>query len=456
MPALLSWVNWLDRASAVITASSQAGALGATRLAEPQLRARWRTAVGVVAPQLDVDFGASREVGIVALAQPDDAGGVNADGEPRGWMAPADRVWHRLDDGAAGLTNLVTSPELFSAAAWTKASSTIAGGLIASPDAGGFADQITWTATTGRVSQTITVPADTTTYRMDVWLRDDNAGSVNIRMRAGSTVRVSGLLVNLATGAVSTASFSNYTPENVTVTDYGNGWWRVGFSMPNVSQPDIRFDIAANTAVSTRVFAWGAQLVPGTMAMGYRGSTATPGINGPGVGSALDTASIAGGWRSGYGMHVYQPASPINARYWRCNLNAASLASVPGFVDLGRAWAGPVWTPARGNLAYGFAESWTDGSLVERNPRSGLEFVDLGPRARMLNFAFSALTESDAAQIRELQRVAGLNRQILFVPFPGDGPDLAAPIIGRLTEVPPITLPRYARYAVTFQLRQSL
>jgi hypothetical protein len=172
--------------------------------------------------------------------------------------------------------------------------------------------------------------------------------------------------------------------------------------------------------------------------------------------SSCSGSRTASPWRTGYGLHLYQPPAPLTARYWRCNLNATSLTSVPGFVDLGRAWAGPAWTPMRGNLAYGLAETWTDGAQVDRNARSGLEFVDVGPRARVLNFAFSALTESDAAQIRELQRVAGLNRQILFVPFPGGGPDLAAPIIGRLTEVPPITLPRYARYAVTFQIRQSL
>jgi hypothetical protein len=175
-----------------------------------------------------------------------------------------------------------------------------------------------------------------------------------------------------------------------------------------------------------------------------------------GAGAVLDTTAIAGGWRTGYGLHVYQPASPLTARYWRCNLNAASLASVPGFVDLGRAWAGPAWTPSRGNLAYGFGETWADGSEVTRNARSGLEFVDIGPRQRVLSFGFPSLTEADAAQIRELQRIAGLNRQILFVPFPGEGPERAAPVIGRLTEVPPITLPRYARYAVAFQIRASL
>jgi hypothetical protein len=276
MPALISWVNWVDRSSAVITGSAQSGALGPTRLADPQLRARWRTNV---TPQLDVDFGASREVGVIALAQPDDAGGVNADGEARSILASTDTVRHRLDVTTAG------------------------------------------------------------------------------------------------------------------------------------------------------------------------------------AGAVLDTTAIAGGWRDGYGLHLYQPSAPLTARYWRCNLAAASLVSRPGssfFIDLGRAWAGPSWTPTRGNLAYGFSETWADGSEVTRNARSGLEFVDLGPRQRVVSFGFPVLTEADAAQIRELQRIAGLNRQVLFVPFPGAGAEKAAPLIGRLTEVQPITLPSFARYAVTFQIRQSL
>jgi hypothetical protein len=276
MPALLSWVNWCDRAGTVITGSTQAGSLGPTRLADPQVRSRWRSAAGVTTPQLDMDFGTSREVGIIALAQPDDAGGVNADGEARGVMASTDTVRHRLDVTTAG------------------------------------------------------------------------------------------------------------------------------------------------------------------------------------AGAVLDTTAIAGGWRAGYGMHVYQPASPLTARYWRCSLDAASLASVPGFVDLGRAWAGPAWQPTRGNLAYGFGEAWADGAEVQRNARSGLEFVDFGPRQRVLTFAFNFLNKADGAQIRELQRIAGLSRQVLFVPFPDGTDEDAAPIIGRLTEVQPITVPSYARCAVAFQIRQSL
>lgn len=276
MVALLSWINWVDRAATVITASTQAGNLGPRRVANPQMRAFWRTEPGTVTPQIDFDFGSTREIGVVALGQPDNAGGINADGEAIGWMASTDTVRHRLDAVTAG------------------------------------------------------------------------------------------------------------------------------------------------------------------------------------AGTLLDTTAIAGGWATGYGLHAYQAASPISARYWRCNLNAASLAVTPGWIDLGRAWAGPAWQPARGNISYGWGQAFTDGSNVDRNPRSGLEFVSQGPRARVLTFGFQSLNSADAERIKELQRIAGIGGQILFVPAPGDALQPTQAIIGRLAEVQPITQPYFSTFAVTFQIRQSL
>jgi hypothetical protein len=276
MPALISWVNWVDRAATIITASSQAGNLAPSRMANPQMRTFWRTDAGVVTPQMDFDFGVAREVGVLALAQPDNAGGINADNEAIGWMQTSDTVRHRLDVTTAG------------------------------------------------------------------------------------------------------------------------------------------------------------------------------------AGALLDTTAVAGGWAPGYGLHLHIPSSPISARYWRSDLNAASLASVPGWIDVGRAWAGPAWSPSRGNISYGFGQSWGDGSLVDRNPRSGLEFISRGPRARVLTFAFQALTAADAAQIKELQRVAGVSGQVLFVPFPDGANRATEAVIGRLTEVQPITQPNFVMHAVAFQIRQSL
>lgn len=271
--ALLSWINWLDRAGVSITASSEAGSLRATRLADGQVRRRWRAAT--TTPQLDVDLGTGREVGVLALAQPDDAGGVDANSEALGRMIGTDTVRHRLDLTTAG------------------------------------------------------------------------------------------------------------------------------------------------------------------------------------AGALLDTGAVAGGWEAGYGLHLRMLSAAVTARYWRCDLSAPSLTSL-GFLDLGRAWIGPAWRPARGNIAYGWGWTDEDGGTVATSPRSGLEFVDRGPRRRVLTFAFRSLTAADArGPMRELQRIAGSTGQVLFSLDPDAG-RTAETIIGRLVQVPPITQPNFVTFEVAFQIRESL
>jgi hypothetical protein len=273
MTALLSWVNWLDRVGegVAIAASSEVATQRASRLAEPQVRRRWRTAPGITSPTLDVDLGAARSIGVLALVQPDDAGSISPNNEALGLMAASDTVRHRLDAVTAG------------------------------------------------------------------------------------------------------------------------------------------------------------------------------------AGALLDTTAIAGAWAAG--VHAYVPASPISARYWRTDLAATSLVTTPGYVDLGRAWAGPAWQPSRGNFSYGWGRVWEDGSVISTNARSGLDFVDVGPQCRALTFGFTALTQADAAQMDELQRVAGIRGQVLFVPFEDRR---IPPVLGRLVQVQPITQPNFATFAVAFQIRQSL
>jgi hypothetical protein len=273
--ALLSWINWLDRAGVGISSSSAAGDLVAGRLATPQLRAFWRTVPGVVTPTLTVDLGATREVGVIALAQPDTAGGVDADGFPRGLMATTDTVRHRLD------------------------------------------------------------------------------------------------------------------------------------------------------------------------------------VLTPGDGALLDTGAIAGGWAARVGMHAHVPAAPINARHWVCDLNAASLAGVPGWIDLGRAWIGPAWVPSL-NFAYGWSRRAADGGTVRQNPRSGLEFPDRAFRQRVLGFAFNLLSAADEQRLAELQDIAGSTRQILFLADPAKPEESRNWALGYLTQVQPITNPYFRRFAVAFEIRHSL
>lgn len=272
---LLSWVNWIDRAATTIITSSEAPPLRVTRIAEAQARRRWRTAAGVTAADFTADFGQTREVGVVALQQPDDAGGINADSEARGWFQATDTVRHRLDASTAG------------------------------------------------------------------------------------------------------------------------------------------------------------------------------------AGALYDSTALAGGWVPGIGIHMARPSSPVSARYWKADVNAPSLSGIGSF-DIGRAWAGPAWQPARGNMAYRWGYSHDDGSVVDTNARSGLDFVDRGPRRRVVTFALEVLTPEDAAAMAELQRIAGTGGQVLFAADPDEPTESRNWIIGRIAQVQAITQPFFGIFSMPFQIRQSL
>jgi hypothetical protein len=276
MTCLLSFTNWLDRAAVSITASSEVLQLGSANLREPSLRARWRTLPGETDAALTVDLGAAREIGVLALVQPPDAGGWDADGEARGWMASTDTVRHRLD-------------------------------------------------------------------------------------------------------------------------------------------------------------------------------LSTPGGDG-----VLDTGAQAGGWAPGYGVHTHVPPAALTARHWRMDLSAPSLAAVPGYVDIGRAWIGPAFRPLR-NFAYGASRARVDSSRVQVNPRSALEAVDVGTMQRVVRFSLASLTEDEAeAVLPDLLRVTGTRGQVLFIPEPGGPYAARQSIIGRLTQVPAFSQPNFAFHAADFELRETV
>lgn len=97
MAAIFSFVNWAARSATEITASSATTQNPVTNLQDDYLRSRHRTLPGITSYSLDLDFGAGKEIGVLALAQPDDAGYVAEDGEAAGAFAATDTVRHRLD-----------------------------------------------------------------------------------------------------------------------------------------------------------------------------------------------------------------------------------------------------------------------------------------------------------------------------------------------------------------------
>ena len=171
----------------------------------------------------------------------------------------------------------------------------------------------------------------------------------------------------------------------------------------------------------------------------------------PGTGTVHDSGAIASGVRDGYGYHVYVPAAAVTARYWRFTFNAPSLS----VIDVGRAWAGPKWQPAR-NFEFEREDRWDDLSRVVPAVRSGAEYVDPRARQRMMAFELANLSNADRDQAREAARSAGLANQVLFVTDP-DSADLGREaILGRLIETRPIRQLHPVVWALSFAIRESL
>ena len=177
----------------------------------------------------------------------------------------------------------------------------------------------------------------------------------------------------------------------------------------------------------------------------------------PGAGASLDTGAIACNIQAGYGMHAYFIGSTKSVRYWRCDFNAASLASL-GFLDLGRAWAGPLVT-ASVNPIYGYAEQWEDTSVVTVAPRSGAEYIDVFPERRNIVLEFDALnTVEGMSTFKELARVAGLRGQMFYTFDTGSAYLASEMMFCRRAQNDPISRPRPIPtiFDKQFHLRQSL
>jgi hypothetical protein len=117
-----------------------------------------------------------------------------------------------------------------------------------------------------------------------------------------------------------------------------------------------------------------------------------------GAGVLLDTGEINSDVHPNYGYHVYKLGTPVNARYWRCELTVPSRVA-DGFIDVCRAWAGPVIEPRVG-VSFGVQHGWRSDSPVSTAARGTSEFVDPreSKRAYTMNFEWLTNAERDALE----------------------------------------------------------
>lgn len=122
----------------------------------------------------------------------------------------------------------------------------------------------------------------------------------------------------------------------------------------------------------------------------------------PAAGALLDTGAVASGVVPGYGYHVHKLATPVSARYWRCDLSAPSRAAL-GYVDLARAWAGPVLQPEVG-VDYGATHGWNATNPIVASASGDTDFVGHREAKRSFSMTFSWLTASERDAIEDLER----------------------------------------------------
>lgn len=197
--------------------------------------------------------------------------------------------------------NLLTKTEQFDDAVWTKSLTIVAANATTSPDGTLTADTATTISADGAITCAVTIPANTTTYTAAFYVKYVS-GSTAVRFRSaltGGTAVANVLDINSQTGAF-IASDTVYT-----ITDVGNGWYRITMQIVNNgTNTSFNFQIyCTGGTVSTNIIAvWGASLVPADQAsLPYqRVNTATdynatgfkPYLKFDGIDDALATGSI--------------------------------------------------------------------------------------------------------------------------------------------------------------------
>lgn len=173
-----------------------------------------------------------------------------------------------------------------------------------------------------------------------------------------------------------------------------------------------------------------------------------------GTGATHDSGAVSLGLVTGYGYHLYAIGSTISARYWRFTFSSITGTSA---IDVGRAWAANMFQPTL-NIRFGFDDQWSDLSRVAASERSGAEYPDARARRRAMSFGMLIDSDntSDHQDVRELKRLAGLERQVLFIKDPADANVGKEVLIGRLARTSPITQPQFGIFDTTFQIRESL
>lgn len=183
-----------------------------------------------------------------------------------------------------GSQNMLLRSEEMDNASWLKTDTTITANAVVSPDGLTTADLLTeGTAGTAQIYQSTTVESQKA-YTASLYFKYGNHDWIRVLFYETSTGNTSHVWVNLTTGALgtSTSGGTGVTNLGTTITNVGNGWYRVTISatFTNTSASLYITSATANNSI-TRVnngtrYQWGAQVNQGSVAAAaYQKTVAT-------------------------------------------------------------------------------------------------------------------------------------------------------------------------------------
>jgi hypothetical protein len=152
-------------------------------------------------------------------------------------------------------------------------------------------------------------------------------------------------------------------------------------------------------------------------------------------------------------IFVHSPPQTY-ARYWRVEI--ADTANADGYIQVGRLFIGGGWQPIV-NYDYGMSLSWESDTLVEGSI-GGTEYFDHREPRRVFRCNLSWMDTAEAyQQAFELQRQAGIDKEVLLVADPDDTINgIRRNFLGRLRQLSPIEHPYYAAYSTNFEIQEIL
>jgi hypothetical protein len=174
--------------------------------------------------------------------------------------------------------NLVTFSESFDNAAWSLSNATVTANSTTAPD--GYANADTFTAdganSSHRLFQTFSATSGST-YTASFFVKKGTADFVQIAVSSGTAFGITNFAnFDILTGVVGTSGGSQ---TNNTITDYGNGWYRISSTITAIGTATAQVDLvivqAANSVrlqswtSSASVILYGAALEVGAYATSY-------------------------------------------------------------------------------------------------------------------------------------------------------------------------------------------